>query len=196
MAWYTFYVKDYVNVPIYSWAMIVLLGFEIVYIALQAGKGQLSHYNVSSPLHSILFILMAVAASLATIYTGYIGIVFFIKSFPNLPSYYVWGIRVGIMLFVIFSFQGFAMGQNFGHTVGAADGSSGIPFLNWAIDFGDLRVAHFIGMHALQVLPIVAFYLLKDTTLTLVFAGVYGLLAAYSWMLALSGRSILKAFCS
>jgi hypothetical protein len=40
------------------------------------------------------------------------------------------------------------------HTVGAPDGSAGLPVVNWSKQYGDLRVSHFVGMHALQIIPL------------------------------------------
>lgn len=88
MAWYCSYLPNF-NVKLFNWTVIILLGFEIAYIALQAGKGQLSHYNTSTPLHAFLFSMMAIAASVVTLYTAYVGVLFFMGSFDNLPDYYV-----------------------------------------------------------------------------------------------------------
>lgn len=191
MAWYCYYLPNF-NVNLFNWSIIVLLGFEIAYIALQAGRGQLSHYNLSTPVYSVLFSMMALAASAVTIYTAYVGYLFFSNSFPELPTYYVWAIRLSIILFVIFSFEGFAMGSRLSHTVGAPNDNSNLFILGWSKTFGDLRVAHFIGMHALQVLPVLSFYVLKNTKLTIAVAILYGLLALLTLVQALKGKPLLR----
>ena len=189
MAWYCYYLPNF-NIKFFNWSVIVLLGFEIAYIALQAGRGQLSHYNLSTPVYSVLFSMMALAASAVTIYTAYVGFLFFSNSFPELPAYYVWAIRLSIILFVIFSFEGFAMGSRLSHTVGALNDNSNLFILGWSKTVGDLRVAHFIGMHALQVLPVLSFYVLKNSKLTIVVALVYGFLALLTLVQALKGKPL------
>ncbi len=190
MAWYCYYLPDF-NVKFFNWSIILLLGFEIVYIAIQASRGQLSHYNMSTGFYSAMFTLMALAASLVTIYTAYVGFLFFTNSFPELPNCYVWAIRLGILIFVIFSFVGFAMGSRLNHSVGALNDNSNWFILGWSKTVGDLRVSHFIGMHALQVLPILSYYLLKNTNLTLVLSILYGLLALLTLIQAINGRPLI-----
>lgn len=192
MAWYIGYLPSF-NSTVFNWTIIITLGFEIIYIALQASKGELSHFNISTSLYSTLYSLMAVAATIATLATAYIGIKFFTAEFSELPNYYVWAIRLGIIIFVIFAFEGFVMGSRLTHTIGAADGvGKAIPILNWSREFGDPRVAHFIGMHALQFLPILAFYLLKNTKATLILAVLYLFLACFTLFQALQGRPFVK----
>jgi hypothetical protein len=191
MAWFCAYLPNF-NIQLFNWSTIVLLGFEIVYIAIQASKGQLSHFNLSSPTYSFLFSMMAIAATAVTLYTAYVALLFFTNHFPTLPSYYLWSIRLGLIIFVIFSFEGFVMGSKLTHTFGGPDGDSGIPILNWSTKFGDPRIAHFIGMHAMQVLPILAFYLLKNTKATIVLAILYALLAVFTLAKALKGKPMFK----
>jgi len=192
MGWFTGYLDGGRDITMFNWAVIISLGFEIVYIGLQAGRGQLSHFNQSSPLYSGLYMLMAIGATVATLAAAYIGYQFFVKDFPELSSHYLWAIRIGIVLFVIFSFEGFVMGSRLSHTIGGPDGGAGLPFLNWSRTFGDPRVAHFIGMHALQALPLLSFYLLKDVKLTFAAGGAYAALAVYVLVQAFQAQPFLK----
>ncbi len=176
-----------------SWIIIIMLGFEILYIGLQAGRGQLSHYNLSTPFYSGLYALMAMAATVVSFITLILAVRFFQTPLPDLPIYYLWSIRIGLLLFFIFSMEGFVMGSNLSHTIGADHGGKVIPFLNWSRQYGDPRVAHFFGMHALQVLPLASYYLLKNTKLTLGLAVIYTLIAVYVLVQALYGKPFIKA---
>lgn len=191
MAWYLFYLGPLPAVRVYSWVAVATFGFELVYIAGQAARGQQSHFNVSSPVYAAMFSAMAGAIVLMTLWTGYMGLLFFQQSFPNLPPAYVWGIRLGIVLFVVFALEGGLMGSRLAHTVGGPADGPGLPVLNWSRKYGDLRIAHFVGMHALQVLPLLAYYVLPSVRLTLAVGLLYGLVAVFVLVQALQGRPLV-----
>ena len=69
-----------------------------------------------------------------------------------MPQVLQWGVRLGLLLIFAGSLEGVLMVMKNGHTVGARDGGAGIPFVNWSVGHGDLRVAHFFGIHALQAM--------------------------------------------
>lgn len=192
MAWLMYLLPEPKGVDTISWIIIIMLGFEVIYIAVQASRGQLSHYNTSTPVYANLYALMALAATVVAFVTLFVAIQFFDPKINTLPDYYLWAIRMGLILFFIFSMEGFTMGARLTHTIGGPDGGEGIPFLNWSTRFGDPRVAHFIGMHALQVLPLLSFYLLKNTKATFVVAILYALLAFYTLYLALKGKPLFN----
>ncbi|MBX2904743.1 MAG: hypothetical protein KF744_01810 [Taibaiella sp.] len=187
MAWFCAYLPAF-NVRAFSIFTVAALGFEIVYIALQAARGQRSHFNTGTPLYAALYSLMAIAATAVTVYTAYIGFLFFDSTISGLPHHYLLAIRWGIFIFVIFSFEGFVMGGRMSHTIGGDDGNHGIPILNWSRKFGDPRVAHFVGMHALQLLPFLAYYVVKNSTAIHIIAILYLLLALFTLVQALNGR--------
>jgi hypothetical protein len=90
------------------------------------------------------------------------------------------------------------------HTVGIPDGGPGLPLLGWSSVAGDLRIGHFVGMHALQVIPLVLIALeliaprvplLRDAPVRLrlvavTSVGYAGLIALVTWQ-ALRGQSIV-----
>jgi hypothetical protein len=84
------------------------------------------------------------------------------------------------------------------HTVGAPDGGPGLPGAGWSREHGDIRVAHFVGLHAMQVLPVVAWLLTRRRgsdaralRLTFVVAGSYFALFALLLVQALNGESVV-----
>jgi hypothetical protein len=68
-------------------------------------------------------------------------------------------IRYSIMIFLAGNAIGGYMLARGSHTVGVADGGPGLPFVNWSVIGGDLRIAHFIAIHAIQIVPLFAYIL-------------------------------------
>jgi hypothetical protein len=72
-------------------------------------------------------------------------------------------IRVSIVIFLVGNAVGGYMLARGSHTVGATDSAPGLPFLNWSTVGGDLRIAHFIAIHAIQIVPLFAWILWQMT---------------------------------
>ena len=88
-----------------------------------------------------------------------------------------------------------------GHTVGAPDGGRGLPITGWSAEHGDLRIAHFIGMHGLQVIPLLAWWMARRrarvddrTRRNLIFAAAASYLTLFGLILwqAFRGQSIAQ----
>lgn len=191
MGWYAHYLNEPSKVLWYSWGLMALFTIEDVYIFIQAMRGTTSHFNVSNGFYSFMWAAMGICAVGISIWTAVIGIGFFNRSFPELEPAYLWGIRLGLIVFVIFSIEGMAMGARMAHTVGAADGSQGIAVVNWSKQYGDLRIAHFFGMHALQLLPLIGFFLLRDLKIFIPVALAYGVFCAFALIQALQGKPLI-----
>jgi len=191
MGWFLAYLNNKRRVRIYTWMVVIVMIIEQVIITWQAANGRLSHFNITAPLYRSLFIIMGVAITTLTVWTGVIGYYFFKQKQFNIAIPYVWGIRLGIVLFVIFSLEGGIIATHLSHTVGAPDGGPGLPVVNWSTQYGDLRVAHFIGIHALQVLPLFGYYIAKTKRSVQLFAAGYFILAIFLFVQAIQQKPLL-----
>ncbi|WP_342644551.1 hypothetical protein [Mucilaginibacter sp. CSA2-8R] len=191
-AWIITYLPSLTIQQNFAWFTAGALLFEMVAIASQAALGKQSHFNVSTPYSSVLFALMGVAIVMQTLFALYVGILFF-KVMPGaLSPAMLWAIRLGIITACIFAFQGGYMGSKLSHTVGATDGGTGLPVLNWSRTAGDLRVAHFVGLHALQIIPLfVALLGISSAAPVIWFSIGYFLLTSALFYQALLGRPLL-----
>lgn len=141
----------------------VALTLENCVISLQAFRGVRSHMNFTTPLNAWLFMFMGLMAVVATVAVS-VTLALISIDRPRWPIAVIWGVRLGLVMFLAGSVEGVLMITHAGHTVGAADGLQGLPFLNWSRGHGDLRVAHFFALHAVQAFPLLG-YLLSRTSL-------------------------------
>jgi hypothetical protein len=181
-------------VQLISWGVAVSMVVEQAVIFTQAARGTTSHYNNTSVLNAILFGLMGVFILVNTLMT--VWALFLVWRHPlHGPVGYVWGVRLGVLLFLIGSVLGGMMIHNLQHTVGAPDGGPGLPGLGWSTRAGDLRIAHFLGMHALQALPLLGWALSHwaprwAAPLTWAGAALYAGAVGGLFALALAGRPL------
>ena len=186
MAWY--WPVAIASAQAKQYAALVLAGtmiFETAIISIQAARGLRSHFNVDTPMDATLFYTMGVA-----IIVNIIAAAFVCRwTFRAEPTPYVWGVRLGLMSFIVFALQGILMVRRLAHSVGVPDGGPGLPVVNWSTTGGDLRIAHFLGMHALQLLPILGFLTRSTPAVAMAFAVWAALSIAALWR-ALAGKPL------
>jgi hypothetical protein len=135
--------------------LVATAAFELVYITLQAARAQASHFNTGDPLHAILYALMGLAAVALIGTTLPLAWAVARHPAPDADPDLRRAVVVGLLLtFVLGGLLGGYMSAQAGHAVGAEGGHAAI--VGWNRSGGDLRVAHFLGLHAEQVLPAIA----------------------------------------
>jgi hypothetical protein len=173
------------------WTLIATGGFEVAYITLQAALGQASHYNVGDPFHAAMYTLMGGAAMVLTATQPWLAWLIWRHGDRSVAPAYRHGVLLGLALT-------FALGASVGMMLGGGQPAtgSGLPVVGWSRSMGDLRVAHFIGIHSAQVLPLAGFALARWAP-RLALPGVWLASAAWTalwaWALlqALAGRPLI-----
>ena len=187
MGWLLYYLNNPKKIKIFSWLMVITMFFENGLIIAQAIRNTTSHFNATSALNGIVFSFMGILIVIFTITVIFACISFFRQKQFSISPPYVWGIRLGLLFFIIFSLEGGLMVGLLKHTVGGLDGGLGLPVVNWSTLYGDLRIAHFIGIHSLQVLPLFGNYFAKTKRQSIIFSVVYFLLAMALFLQAMKG---------
>jgi hypothetical protein len=197
---------------------VTLIAFmvEMVVVITQVLRGTISHFNIGTAFDSILFSLMGLFVIAIWAMNLLAAVLLLIQRLPD-PAF-AWAIRLGLLLALSGAATGFLMTQPTpaqqaalaadqrivavgAHSVGTTDGGAGLPVVGWSTSGGDLRVGHFVGLHALQALPIVGWLLTRRRArklgdghrLVLVWtAGLTygGLIALLTWQ-ALRGQPLL-----
>jgi hypothetical protein len=152
----------------------VALGIEITLITAQAARGVPSHFNTQTALDAMVFDLMGASILLVWVATGVLAVVLVGQRLENrvLAAGLGWGLAVSLVGMIVAVLMINPVNQwvqqlshgpppllDGGHTVGAPDGGPGLPVANWSTRAGDLRAPHFVGIHALQLLPLWAWLL-------------------------------------
>jgi hypothetical protein len=201
------------------WAGTVLAAasaVEMLLITTQVVRGRQSHFNNETPLDSALF--QAMGITVVVLWLAALVIAVLLLRAKILDHATAWSVRLGSLIALVGAAVGFLMvqptpaqraaGDDTGivgaHSVGVPDGGPSMPVTGWATTGGDLRIAHFFGMHALQVIPLLLLALvalaprfarLRDERvrlrLTLVASGTYAAVFALTTWQALRGQALL-----
>jgi hypothetical protein len=183
---------------------------EIVVIVAQVLRGTTSHYNETTPLNAALWKLMG--ASVMVLFTAHLIIGIVVLRRPIADRVATYAVRLGLGLSLLGMLAAVPMvlpnqdpgidGISGAHSVGVADGGPGLPLVGWSTTGGDLRIGHFVGLHGLQAMPILAILLnrflgtrLDERTrvrLLVVAGAAYGVLTMVLTWQALRGQPLLR----
>ncbi len=138
---------------------------EMVLITLQVIRGKRSHFNQTTPFDNTVFQVMG--ATVVVLWLGALVIAVLLLRAKILDRAMAWAVRLSSLIALAGAAVGFLMVRPTpeqlavdespivgAHAVGVPDGGPSMPLTGWASNGGDLRIPHFFGMHALQLLPL------------------------------------------
>jgi hypothetical protein len=139
-------------------AVVMLIGagsLELLWIVWQAGNGLESHFNNDTPFFNLMYSLMGLFAVILIGSTLPLAWEIARRPAAGTRSDFIAAVVIGLVLtFLLGSGLGGYMSAQPGHNVGATGGH--VPLFGWNRSGGDLRIAHFLGIHAQQALVILA----------------------------------------
>lgn len=195
-----------------EWSASVVVAMAVVEMAVIVGqvlRGTTSHYNETTPLNAALWQVMGLAIMVLFVAHVLVAVVLLVRRPRDRAT--TWAVGLGLGLSALGMLVAFPMvaqdragpaGIAGAHSVGVPDGGPGLPIVGWSTTGGDLRIGHFVGLHAMQALPILAFLLRRylgrwlderSRVRLLVVAGTgYGVLTVLLTWQALRGQPLLR----
>jgi hypothetical protein len=137
-----------------GWAVVATSAIEIGIIVLQVVRGKRSHFNTETAFDEQLFSIMGATVAVIWLATPALAVLVLLRGSAGRPT--TVAIRLGLLIGLAGMGLGVLSVVNGGHSVGVPDGGPGLPLFGWSTTGGDLQIGHFVGMHALQVLPLLA----------------------------------------
>src|SRR5215831_13925125 len=182
-----------------GWGVSICLLTAITCITMQAARGTTSHFNTSTPFDSAVSSVMDIVDPLNGVF-DLVLLIFALQGKYEVSRSSQLGIAFGLFIFLAGSAIGGVMVVHGQSVVGVAPEGPGLPVVNWSTMGGDFRVAHFLGIHAIQILPIAGWFIdqlnalpgrAKPTALVAVSAG-YVLLMGFVFMQAMNGVPLVR----
>ncbi|MEV5895882.1 hypothetical protein [Nonomuraea fuscirosea] len=164
----------------WTWWMATLLAVtgmvDVGVVVVQAARGTFSHFNqADDPFTNGISLVFGVGVQLLMLANFVLaGLLIFQRVGDRVLT---WAIRAGLAFVVAGIGLGFwiparssevwtamdaaghAIPLSAQHNVGVPDGGPGLPLTGWSTVGGDLRIPHFVGLHGLQVMLVVALVL-------------------------------------
>jgi hypothetical protein len=135
---------------------------ELAYILAMAALGEASHYNLATPFTRYAYSLMGVIAMVMVAATAVLGALVLARPAPGRPPWMARALGLGLVVGgILGGVTGMALGASGANHVSGWVEATRLPILGWSLDGGDLRPAHFLGLHAMQGLPLVAWALAR-----------------------------------
>ncbi|MEO9167608.1 MAG: hypothetical protein ABI230_04315 [Aestuariivirga sp.] len=163
---------------------------ETIYIAGRAAVGLTSHFNYSTLFSSVAYGLMGIGALALTGTAFFIGLQIWLQKPRNLwREAAALGLMIGATLGTV---AGGYMSTQTGHWVGGEfSDAHGVAFFGWSTTGGDLRVPHFVGLHATQLIPLAA--LSGDRRVVWATAGALVVITMGIFLMGISGVPLFRA---
>ncbi len=143
----------------------VALTLEIALIDMQAARHTSSHFNTATQFDGAVYGAMGIGIATLFSCTTLLFAATWFEGFRDRAL--GWAVRLGLLMALasmgtgpLMTFPtpqqlaaahaGQGLPRSGAHTVGAPDGGPSMPLTGWSADHGDLRIAHFLGLHCMQ----------------------------------------------
>ncbi len=156
MGVYLHYLNNEVQRSFLTWCLIITTFLQTSGILLQSIRGVSSFYKQNNPFDDLIFNLQMVNYIVFFILMLVITYLFYFQKKNSKSQHFTWGIRMGMVIFLI----GLLIGVYMIMVNGNYESITESIIINKK--HGNLKIPFFLGIHGLQIIPLLSYYFFQN----------------------------------
>ena len=156
MGWYLYYLNNVLQRNTLIWVFLLTTLIQTSVVLLQSSRGVSSFYNLNTPFDKLVYGIQTVSQIVFILLMGVTTYFFYFQKKNSKSQHFTWGIRMGMIIFLIGLFIGVYMMLVHGNN----ESFLGSNILNKK--HGNLKIPFFLGIHGLQIVPFLSYYFFQN----------------------------------
>ncbi len=160
MGWYLYYLNNVIQRNVLIWGFLLTTFIQTSIVLLQTVRGVSSFYNLNTPFDKLVFGFQTVSHIFFILLMFVTTYLFYFQKKNSNSQHFTWGIRMGMVIFLI--------GLLIGAYMMMVNGNS---YFNIESNFGknvfsrkhsNLKIPFFLGIHGIQIIPLLSYYFFQN----------------------------------
>lgn len=167
MAWYLYFLNNVIQRNILIWGFLLTTFIQTSIVLLQSIRGVSSFYNLNTPFDKMVFGIQTISQIIFILLMVVTTYSFYFQKKNSKSQHFTWGIRMGMVIFLIGLLIGIYM-------IKVNVNNESILGINILYKkHGNLKIPFFLGIHGLQIIPLLSYYIFQSKRQVLNFTLLY-----------------------
>ena len=177
MGWYLYYLNNTIQRNILIWAFLLTTLVQSTFVLINSIRGLPSFYNPETPFDKMMFGIQTINNIIFIVLMIVTTYLFYFQKKNSKSQHFTWAIRMGMLIFLVGLFIGVYMMLLNNHAI-----VDTIKLKNEKQ--GNFKVPFFLGIHGLQIIPLLSYYFFQNKKQVINFTLLYFIMLVVFFVMA------------